>query len=49
MPTDITLLLISLVLNIILLFILLSPNINYFFNKRWFKWRDDDNKKIKNK
>jgi len=32
----------SLLGNIILLFILFSPNLNYFFNKRWFKWRDED-------
>lgn len=35
-------LLLSLGLNIVLLFVLFSSNLNYFINKRWFKWRDEE-------
>lgn len=34
------LLCVSLGLNCVLLTILCSPNLNYFFNKKWFVWRN---------
>lgn len=33
-------LIISLIGNVILLFMLLSPNIVFCIHKRWFKWRN---------
>jgi len=40
-------LLLSLGLNIILLFCLFSPNVVYFIHSKWFNWKDD--MKVKSK
>lgn len=39
---ELTILYISLIVNIVLLICIFSPNIVYFLNKKWFVWKDDN-------
>lgn len=43
-----TVALISLILNIVALFCLFSPNICYLLHKKFFKWRDNYDKTVSN-